>query len=761
MAALFSKGGACLRKLALFTVGFAAGVFLCAQFYGQWIICAAIALLLITAAIAVVSKVRGIAKRTLLVVLGCTVGLLWFLTYDRLFVAVPRVADGQTGYVSIEASDYSQETDNGISVEGNVTLAGKSYRVKAYLRETVQLKPGDVVSGYFRFRLTTKGGENNATSHQSEGIFLIAYPVSNAQIEQVDEIPSRYYPAKWRQELQARIEQLFPEDTAGFAKALLLGDRTDITYEINTALKVSGISHVIAVSGLHVSILFGMIYTLLAKRRWLSCLIGIPVLLLFAAVVGFTPSISRACIMQILMLIAMALDREYDAKTALAFAVIVMLVVNPMAILSVSLQLSAVSVLGILMFSERIKTNLLPKQKRGTKPQKSILLRLWYFIASSTSVTLSAMIFTTPLVAYYFGCVSMVGVLTNLLTLWVITFIFYGILLCLGISFVSVGTAAFVGKIFSVPIRFVLWIAAMLSKLPMAAVYTMSIYVVVWLIGCYLLFAVFLLQKRKRPILLVSCIMVTFLLSQVLAWTEPMLEECRVTVLNVGQGQSILLQADGKTFLVDCGGDDSKQSADVAAQTLFSQGISRLDGIILTHYDDDHAAGLPYLLTQIKTDRLILPDIYDEKGIGSSLAQLSGGSVEYVCEDIKITFADTEITIIGPISYETGNESSLCVLFRRENCDILITGDRGEVGEAMLLREHQLPQLELLIAGHHGSATSTGEALLAETLPATAIISVGADNSYGHPSDEVLQRLAKVGCEVFRTDIHGTIIFRR
>ena len=125
------------------------------------------------------------------------------------------------------------------------------------------------------------------------------------------------------------------------------------------------------------------------------------------------------------------------------------------------------------------------------------------------------------------------------------------------------------------------------------------------------------------------------------------------------------------------------------------------------------------------------------------------------------TFGSTEMTVIGPFSYNKGNESSLCVLFRHEKCDILITGDRGALGELMLLREHDLPQLDLLIAGHHGSSGSTGEALLAATKPENAIISVGEDNRYGHPSDQVLKRLAAVGCTVFRTDLHGTVIFRR
>ena len=750
-----------MRKLAWFTVGFAAVSFVCASFYGEWIFFAGLAMLGLTAGLAFLSKSRGIGRRALFVALGCTVSILWFLVYDNLFVLVPRVADGETGYVTIEASDYSVQTDNGASVEGNVLLAGHSYRVKGYLQQYVELKPGDTVSGYFRFRLTTAGGESDPTTHRTEGIFLLAYPASDAQISECDEIPLRYLPAKWRRDLLIRIDEIFPENSAPFAKALLLGDRSDISYEVNTAFKVSGISHIIAVSGLHVSILFGLLYTLMAKRRVLSCLIGIPVLILFAAVVGFSPSITRACVMQSLMLIAMATDQEYDGRTALAFAVLVMLVLNPMAILSVSLQLSAGSVLGILLFSERIRKGFLPDDKIKRNKRKTLLTRLRSFIVSSMSITLSAMVFTTPLVAYYFGCVSVVGVLTNLLTLWVISFVFYGIMFALAVSAVSMTVASWIGWIISVPVQFVLSAAQILSKLPMAAVYTTSIYVVIWLIGSYILLGIFMLQKKKRPVLFACCIFLSLLISQVAAWTEPMLDSCRVTVLDVGQGQSILLQSDGKNFLVDCGGDDSKQAADTAAETLLSQGIGRLDGIIVTHYDEDHAGGLQYLLTRIKTDRLILPYVYDEDLVAQTLTELTDGTVQYVEYDVSYSFGDTEMTVIAPISYNTGNESSLCVLFTHEKCDILITGDRGALGEMMLLREHELPKLELLIAGHHGSSTSTGEALLTETMPENVIISVGLNNRYGHPSTEVLDRLASFGCKVFRTDHHGTIIFRR
>lgn len=750
-----------MRKLVWFTIGFSVACLLCTAFYGEWIFVGVAAALIISGIFAIICKCILKGTRPLLIALGVAIGFGWFLLYDGIFVLLPRAADGKIMAVTIEASDYSYETDYGSSVEGNVTLNGKAYRVKAYLNEKKNLKPGDTVTGLFRFRLTTAGGKNDPTNHRTEGIFLLAYPVGTAQYQETAEIPWRYKPAVWRQRLLKQIGEIFSEGSGAFAAALLLGDRTGIDYELNTAFKVSGISHVIAVSGLHVSILFGLVYTLTARRRVLSCIVGIPVLILFAAIAGFTPSITRACIMQSLMLIAMMTNREYDSPTALAFAVLTMLVWNPMTVLSVSFQLSVGCIAGILLFSERIRAWMIGKDCLNVGKRRGIIQKLKNGLATSVSISLSATVMTTPLVAYYFGCVSIVGVLTNLVSLWVISFIFYGIILCLIISFVSAGLASLLAFVVSVPIAFVLGTAKFLSKVPMAAVYTVSPYVVAWLIGAYILLAIFLFQKRKKPLFLLSCVAITFLLSQALSWLEPRQDNLRVTALDVGQGQSIILQSDGRIFLVDCGGDYEEDAADIAAETLLSQGISRLDGIIVTHYDADHAGGVGHLLTRIKTDRLILPHVKDEAGVGASLAELTDGVVQYVSKDLLYSFGATKLTVIAPFSQESSNENSLCVLFQRENCDILITGDRGELGEAVLLKEHALPELELLIAGHHGSAYSTNEKLLSATTPETVIISAGENNRYGHPSPKLLARLEAYGCRIFRTDLYGTIIFRR
>lgn len=750
-----------MRKLMWFSIGFGMACLTGALLHRNWLLVAFFLTLTVAGGMTFLIRRWEKCKLVLLLALGCSIGILWFAIYDRLYVTLPRAADGQSLHVTVEASDYSVESRNGSSVEGFVTLLDKEYRVKAYLNGNENVAPGDHISGTFRFRLTTDGGLEDPTNHRSEGIFLLAYPSGTSTVTKADKVPLKYYPSLWRKEILNRIHEILPGDAGGFAAALLLGERSGITYEMDTSFKVSGVSHVIAVSGLHVSILFALIYTLLARRRILSCLIGIPVLFLFAAIAGFTPSITRACIMQSLMLIAMLFDREYDGPTALSFAVLVMLVVNPLTILSVSFQLSVGCMTGIFLFSESIRQYLHKFAEKAPFKGRKALQRLLKAAASSVSVSLSASIVTTPLVAYYFGCISTISILTNLLVLWVISFIFYGVVFCLMLSLASVWLAQILGSILAVPIWFVLTTADLISHLPMSALYTSNIYAVVWLIGAYGLFTIFLLQKKKTPMLLVTCTVFALLLANAFSWLEPMGDEFRVTMLNVGQGQSILLQSDGKTFLVDCGGDYDEDAADTAAENLLSQGITRLDGIILTHYDADHAGGVGHLLTRIDTDRLLLPYIPAEAQKGFALAHQADGLVEFISQDQIYSFGDTEMTIFAPISYGSGNESSICILFRREDCGILITGDRGFTGEADLLARYDLPQVDILVAGHHGSAGSTSEELLDTVDPQYVWISVGEDNRYGHPADELLLRLYDIDCDIYRTDIHGTIIFRR
>ena len=231
-----------------------------------------------------------------------------------------------------------------------------------------------------------------------------------------------------------------------------------------------------------------------------------------------------------------------------------------------------------------------------------------------------------------------------------------------------------------------------------------------------------------------------------------------MTVLDVGQGQCILVQTEDQHYMIDCGGYSDEKIADLAAQNLLSQGIFHLDGVILTHYDTDHAGALENFLTRIPADKLYLPTAEDNGTIKADILANHEEKISWVAESQGL--ADGSILLYAGQDQTSDSESDLCVLCRLKDCDILITGDRSMESELDLLSQTDLPDLEILVAGHHGSANSTSKALLNATLPELVIISVGANNSYGHPAEEMLGRLQELGCQVLRTDQNGTITIR-
>jgi competence protein ComEC len=220
------------------------------------------------------------------------------------------------------------------------------------MHESVPLSPGDRVRGGFVLRYTA-GGAENPTYHRGKGIFLLAYPKGSNTVAYAGSVPSRYFVPQFRHSILTLVEQTFPHSAAPFAKALLLGYTEDLPFETEWSLKTSGVFHVVAVSGMHVAILFALLSMICVKQRTLMALLGIPALFLFAAVAGFSPSIVRACVMQVLMMIALLVNKEYDPPTALAFAVLLLLTSNPLTITSVSFQLSVGCMVGIFLFTQR------------------------------------------------------------------------------------------------------------------------------------------------------------------------------------------------------------------------------------------------------------------------------------------------------------------------------------------------------------------------------------------------------------------------
>ena len=738
-----------MRKLMWFSVGFAAacagGAYLR---YGIWL-----ALGIICLCALLLGRYR---RQMLCALLGCAIGLGWFVGFDRLYLVPAREVDGQAMLLDIAVTDYSRSGDYGIIGQGQTEIKGKTYSIQFYIHEDVSLLPGDQVEGGFYLRYTAK--EEKTTYHKGERVFLLCYPKGEHTVTTGISSTGKFLVQNLRKEILSLVDQTFPGDTRSFCRALLLGDTVDMPFEMEWALKTSGIYHIAAVSGMHVSVLFAMLYLLCCKKRVLTAVIGYPMLFLFAAVAGFSPSIVRAAIMQSVMILSLLVNREYDPPTALGAAALVILADNPLAITSVSFQLSVGCMTGIFLFAQPIHEFLMHKTRLGPAKGKGLKAKLTRWFAASISVTLGAISLTTPLSAYYFGSVCVAGILTNLLTLWVVSVIFIGVVAAcaLGALWLPLGIA--VGWAIAWPVRYVLWVIDMVSKVPLSSVYTSSIYIVLWLVLVYVLVTVFRKSKKKHPVVLTVCILSGLIGAVLCSYFEPRMDNYRITAIDVGQGQCLLLQNEGKYYMVDCGGDSDDKAATEAAQLLLSQGIFRLDGLILTHYDADHAGGAEQLLKIIPADTLYLPIQDGENKYRDGLVRKYEKKIHWVKEDLPLEEAN--LTIFASSDTQDSNESSLCILFQPENCDILITGDRSEKGEQALLEHTTLPDLEILVAGHHGSRTSTSWELLNATKPEIVIVSVGADNDYGHPAWETLERLGLFGCSVYRTDVEGTIIFR-
>ena len=749
-----------MRVLMLFVIGFvigcAAGIWM---FNGLWLLAVAAVLIAAWLCLRFLKQSSRFLKITAILIFGAALGLCWIFIYDSMYIQPVRQLNGTNRNATVEITDYSTENSRGSCGKGKITFEDKSYKVYYYLSEDIKLRPGDKVKGSFSFSFTGFGEENEPTYHQGSGIFLIVSAKDPVKIIRCKETPAKYFPAYFRRQITNKINEVFPDDVSGFAKALLLGDTSDLRSADDAALKVSGIRHVVAVSGLHISILMSFVYFLVRDRRFLNSFLGIPLLLLFTAIAGFTPSVVRACVMQIVFIIGMEIEKEYDAPTALALAVLLLIVINPLVITSISFQLSVACVIGILLFSEKIYHFLL-RTKLGPAKGKTLKSRIIRTAVQSVSITLSTMAATVPISAYYFGSVSLVSILSNLLLLWLISICFYGVAISCLLGFIAPFLGSWLAYGVSWIVRFILFAARCLSKIPFACVSSNNLYVLLWMIFVYCLFALFLLCKHRKPFLFCGLAVAGLFVSLLLACAEVRLDRYRVTVLDVGQGQCIVIQSKNDCYIVDCGGFSDYASADLAAQTLRTCGYSKIDGLILTHFDYDHAGSAEALLCQIDAEKIYVPDADAENNIRKALEYEYSGSLCKVRKTMNLDCGVGDITIIPGEPGKDGNESSLCILFQADNCDILITGDRNTKGERYLIDHSQLPLIDILVVGHHGADSSTSLYLLQKLQPLTAVISVGEDNHYGHPDPVIMKRLERFNCTILRTDQDGTIVFR-
>ena len=487
-------------------------------------------------------------------------------------------------------------------------------------------------------------------------------------------------------------------------------------------------------------------------RRWKSVL-ALPLLVFFALFTGASPSVVRAAVMEGILLLGNLLLREYDSWTALTVALFVLLAQNPFAIGSIGLQLSFASVVGIRLFMPT-------RQEREEVPPKwkQWLWRLW----QSVALTLSAMVFTLPLSVYYFDNISLIAPLANLAVLWCIPLLMGGGFL----TGLLAGVALPLAKLLALPISLLAngLTAAIhwFSLRPFAALDGTSLWMRLWLLFTYLLLLLYYLGKPKGwKVAGLFGVSVAALVTLVLGYRQTM-SSCAMTtqVLDVGQGQCVLFVSQDHAAVVDCGGSGMNSAGDKLGNQLELLGIRELDALILTHYDSDHINGLEALLERTRVTQVIAPtpeaDSQDAETVKTLCARYDI-PWNQLKRDETLSVGAGRLEIYAPLTEGKSNESGLAVVSTVHDFDVLLTGDMDKATEKKLLKAKPLPDVEVLVAGHHGSSYSTGKELLDATTPEAAVISVGEENSYGHPGQATLDRLKERNIAVYRTDLEGTI----
>jgi len=624
-------------------------------------------------------------------------------------------------------------------------------------RALVDAEPGQRIS--FSAKLSpadTRYGEKYEY-YNSRDIYLKGN--SRSSIQLTDSTPSVFaFPARLGRIIEHRIESIFPHDTAVFMKSLMLGEKTEL-YEnesMHLALSRAGLMHIVAVSGMHIAVLISFIQLLMgiSKRSSVICLV---IVWLFVFVTGASPSAVRAAIMQSMLLMAPLFRRENDPITSLSAALALILIYNPYAAASVSLQLSFGAMAGIILFAPKLSYIF------GSVVDSNRSLR---YVAGIVASSVSVMVFTVPLMAVHFGYVSLLSIVTNTLVLWAVSVCFCGGFAACILSVIS-GIGPFAAQLVSWPVRYILFISKLISSIPFSTVYLNTTSLICWLILSYGMFLLWCTGKTStgRKILFPT------LISALLLFCATSFSRINyssgtgiITAIDVSQGQCISVYSGDKTILIDCGNSFSLDNAgEIAGAFLQSCGRNSVDVLLLTHLHADHANGVSMLMEMAEVKMLVVSDkVSDDDMLLDEIlesARRHGTEVVFAAGDMMYEIGNVKTEIYSPKTNSSGNENCLFVKVSLDEYDMLVTGDSPSADEKEFIYEHDVDDIELLIVGHHGSRYSSCGEFIGSIGADTAIISTGYNN-YGHPTYETLERLNAYGYNIYRTDLNGNIEIR-
>jgi competence protein ComEC len=619
-----------------------------------------------------------------------------------------------------------------------------------------------------------------------QDIYLTAFLWDDRTIERVGTTPRsiQHRIEDLRRNLGAFFSARLDPQVAAVLRALILGDQGLIDNDLRQAFAQAGVTHVLSISGLHIALVaataYGGWWWVLSRSRRLLLSLSVPKLasiltfpltLFYAALAGGSVATWRSVIMVFVYLLAGLVDRRGDVYRSLALAALVIAVVEPGAVLDISFQLSFISVFSITLGTERLFSWLGKWQRfsflHGASPRANLLR--WGVVYSAVPVF--ALFGTAPLTAYHFNQISLAGLVANLIIVPLLgsAAVVFGLLTVVGFFLDSRLAAIFLwlaGLVTRVGNALVNWFAT----LPYAAfhVVTPSEFELLLL---YALLLCFLCRFLLSPLVFrsLAAVLQMGLLADAVWWTSQRYFHYTLLVsfLDVGQGDAAVAELpDGQVMLIDGGGfasQDFDTGEAIIAPFLWSRKIGQVDIVVMSHPQLDHYGGLRYIAEHFSPRELWFNG---EEAWGERFANLmetvnrKGIQLRALCREAPPpAHRNVEIHVFHPPCNNTldTNNASLVLRLSYGTTDMLFTGDIEQEGEAVLLAATSALPSEILKVPHHGSRTSSSPTFVNAIIPAIAIASLGADNRFRFPAQEVVQRYQSRGSTWLRTDQAGTV----
>lgn len=611
-----------------------------------------------------------------------------------------------------------------------------------------------------------------------------------------------FKPLEWVYSLRNRLSQtlaeVLPEPQASLAQGIILGKRGTIPSSLKANFAHTGTAHILAISGLHLSIMAGILLSigvrLFGKRRYTYIWLALGVIWLYALITGMNSPVVRGAIMASLFLTAELLGRQRSALTALAFAAAIMVGITPQILWTASFQLSFLAMAGLILITPPLMA-LGRKAVYASIGEEGIAARLATTATDSLSVTLGAIIAVWPVIAYYFGIISFVAPLATFLVLpalpgIIITGVLAGVL-----GLIAMPAAWATGWLTWLFLSYMLLVVNGFAALPISSIEVGSVdTTLIWIYYAVLAAALWLNTNRRKwtnlipettarlksgvshssssiarlsPKWVIPPLLVVAILASFTAATMPD-DNLQVSFLNVGEGDAILVQKGHQQILVD--GGPSPQAICLGLSQKMPFWDRTIDLVVLTHPDADHITGLVEVLQRYNVKQVLYPDLDSKSDIYNEWLKLvREKNIKCTIAQVRqqIDLGEATINVLNPQKTPlTGTESDIdnngVVLWLSVGeASFLLTGDIFHEAEFELISHRASLTSTVLKVAHHGSSTSTTEEFLAVVSPQLAVISAGADNKFGHPSDEVIGRLEeRIGTEnIYRTDEQGTIEF--